>query len=438
MLALFLVLAAAATPYEEGVQALQSKRYAEAQAQFEKCLAAEPDNADCHWEIGWAFWMQGMYKEVVDHWSRVEKLDPNREGLARGLAQAKENLSLGEVIAKSKDEAPETFHTKPPEGATVRIRAVGDMMIGSDFPEGFLPPDDAVGSFDAVRGLLLDADITFGNLEGPLCDRGETTKCKPDAPAGSCYAFRSPTRYAKIYALAGFDVVNTANNHAGDFGDDCRLDTEKALDDVEIGHSGRPGDIATLERNGLKIGLIGFHSSAATNNTLDIIGAQELVRAMADKNDLIIVAFHGGAEGNTAIHVPHGHEMFYGEDRGDLREFTHAVVDAGADLVLGSGPHVLRGMEFYQDRLIAYSLGNFATYGRFNLSGNAGVGAVLEVTLDKQGRFVSGKIFSTEQSGEGVVGKDVFNRGRDLIRTLSQDDFPGTGVQIALDGTIGR
>jgi hypothetical protein len=438
MLALFLVLAAAATPYEEGVQALQSKRYAEAQAQFEKCLAAEPDNADCHWEIGWAFWMQGMYKEVVDHWSRVEKLDPNREGLARGLAQAKENLSLGEVIAKSKDEAPETFHTKAPEGATVRIRAVGDMMIGSDFPEGFLPPDDAVGSFDAVRGLLLDADITFGNLEGPLCDRGETTKCKPDAPAGSCYAFRSPTRYAKIYAPAGFDVVNTANNHAGDFGDDCRLDTEKALDDVEIGHSGRPGDIATLERNGLKIGLIGFHSSAATNNTLDIIGAQELVRAMADNNDLIIVAFHGGAEGNKAIHVPHGHEMFYGEDRGDLREFTHAVVDAGADLVLGSGPHVLRGMEFYQDRLIAYSLGNFATYGRFNLSGNAGVGAVLEVTLDKQGRFVSGKIFSTEQSGEGVVGKDVFDRGRDLIRTLSQDDFPGTGVQIALDGTIGR
>ena len=130
--------------------------------------------------------------------------------------------------------------------------------------------------------------------------------------------------------------------------------------------------------------------------------------------------------------------MFYGEDRGDLRAFTHAVVDAGADLVLGSGPHVLRGMEFYQDRLIAYSLGNFATYGRFNIAGNGGVGAVLDVTLDKQGRFVSGKILSTQQTGEGVVSKDPFERGRDLVRMLSQDDFPQTSIQLALDGTIGR
>ena len=438
MLSLVLVLAAAATPYEEGVQALQSKRYGEAQAEFEKCLAAEPDNVDCHWELGWAFWMQSMWKESVEQWSRVSELDPNREGLARGLAQAKENLALEGALAEAKGTAPETFRSAAPENATIRIRAVGDMMIGSDFPEGYLPPDDAVGSFDAVRGWLLDADITFGNLEGPLCDRGTTTKCKPNAPEGSCYAFRSPTRYAKIYALAGFDVVNTANNHAGDFGDDCRLDTEKALDDVQIAHSGRPGDVATLERNGLKIGLIGFHSSAATNSTLDIIQAQELVRAMADKNDLVIVAFHGGAEGNKALHVPHGHEMFYGEDRGDLRAFTHAVVDAGADLVLGSGPHVLRGMEFYQDRLIAYSLGNFATYGRFNIAGNGGVGAVLDVTLDKQGRFVSGKILSTQQTGEGVVSKDPFERGRDLVRMLSQDDFPETNIQVALDGTIGR
>jgi poly-gamma-glutamate capsule biosynthesis protein CapA/YwtB (metallophosphatase superfamily) len=438
MLSLALVLAAAATPYDDGVQALQSKRYGEAQADFQKCLAAEPDNADCHWEIGWAYWMQSMWKEVVEHWTRVDELDRNREGLARGLAQAKENLVLAEALAKSKGTAPESYKSAAPEGTSVRIRAVGDMMIGTDFPEGFLPPDDAVGAFDAVRGWLLDADVTFGNLEGPLCDRGTTSKCKPNAAAGSCYAFRSPGRYAKIYALAGFDVVSTANNHAGDFGDECRLDTEKHLDDVDIAHSGRPGDIATLERSGLKIGLIGFHSSAATHSTLDIIQAQELVRTMEENHDLVIVAFHGGAEGNKAIHVPHGKEMYYGEDRGDLRTFTHAVVDAGADLVLGSGPHVLRGMELYEDRLIAYSLGNFATYGRFNISGNGGIGAVLDVTLDKEGRFVTGRILSTQQTGEGVVSKDPFERGRDLVRTLSHDDFPGTGVKVALDGTIGR
>jgi poly-gamma-glutamate capsule biosynthesis protein CapA/YwtB (metallophosphatase superfamily) len=438
MLALAFVAAAAATPYEDGVLALHGKRYAEAQAAFQRCLEAEPDNADCHWELGWAFWMQSLWKDVVDHWSRVSELDPNREGLARGLAQAKDNLALDALLAKSKGAAAQSFSSTAPDGATVRIRAVGDMMIGSDFPAGFLPPDDAKGAFDAVRDWLLDADLTFGNLEGPLCDRGETTKCKPGAPEGTCYAFRSPSRYAKVYALAGFDVVGTANNHSGDFGEDCRLDTEKHLDAVGIAHSGRPGDIATLERNGLKIGLIGFHSSAATHSTLDIPKARELVRAVAASHDLVVVAFHGGAEGGKALHVPNGPEKFYGEDRGDLRAFTHAVVDSGADLVLGSGPHVLRGMEVYADRLIAYSLGNFATYGRFNVSGNGGVGAVLDVTLDQQGRFVGGRILSTQQTGEGIVSKDVFERGRDLVRTLSQDDFPATGVRVALDGTIGR
>jgi poly-gamma-glutamate capsule biosynthesis protein CapA/YwtB (metallophosphatase superfamily) len=438
MLALVLVAAAVATPYDDGVQALQGKRYGEAQAEFQKCLASEPDNVDCHWEIGWAFWMQSMWKDVVEHWSRVHELDPNREGLGRGLAQAKDNLALDGMLAKSRSAAPRSFESTAPEGATVRVRAVGDMMIGSDFPAGFLPPDDAVGAFDAVRDWLLDADLTFGNLEGPLCDRGTTTKCKPGAPEGSCYAFRSPGRYAQVYAAAGFDVVSTANNHAGDFGEECRLDTEKLLDGVGIAHSGRPGDIATLERNRLKIGLIGFHSSAATHSTLDIPKAQELVRAIATDHDVVIVAFHGGAEGGKAIHVPHGKEVFYGEDRGDLRAFTHAVVDAGADLVLGSGPHVLRGIEIYRDRLVAYSLGNFATYGRFNVAGNGGIGAVLDVTLDKQGRFVSGRILSTQQTGEGIVSKDVFERGRDLVRTLSQDDFPQTGIDVALDGTIGR
>jgi poly-gamma-glutamate capsule biosynthesis protein CapA/YwtB (metallophosphatase superfamily) len=438
MLTLVLVAAAAATPYDDGVQALQGKRYREAQVEFDKCLAAEPDNVDCHWEIGWAFWMQGRWQEVVDHWSRVHELDPNREGLGRGLAQAKDNLALDGMLAESKSAAAESFRSTAPAGATVRIRAVGDMMIGTDFPEGFLPPDDAVGAFDGVRDWLRDTDVLFGNLEGPLCDRGTTTKCKPGAPEGSCYAFRSPGRYAKIYAAAGFHVVSTANNHAGDFGEECRLDTEKLLDEVGIAHSGRPGDIATLVRNGLKIGLIGFHSSAATHNTLDIPKARELVSAVGAHHDLVIVAFHGGAEGPKALHVPDGMEVFYGEQRGDLRAFTHAVVDAGADLVLGSGPHVLRAMEIYKDRLIAYSLGNFATYGRFNVTGNGGIGAVLDVTLDKEGRFVAGRILSTQQTGEGIVSKDVFERGRDLVRTLSQEDFPQTGIEVALDGTIGR
>ena len=139
-----------------------------------------------------------------------------------------------------------------------------------------------------------------------------------------------------------------------------------------------------------------------------------------------------------ALHVPEGRETFYGENRGNLREFTHTVIDAGADLVLGHGPHVLRGMEVYNDRLIAYSLGNFATYGRFNLSGNLGIGAVLEVVMDDQGRFLGGKVLPTRQEGEGVPVKDTNGKAIDLVRMLSADDFPGTAVKVAQDGGLAQ
>ena len=110
----------------------------------------------------------------------------------------------------------------------------------------------------------------------------------------------------------------------------------------------------------------------------------------------------------------------------------------GADLVLGHGPHVLRGMELYKDRLIAYSMGNFATYGRFNVSGNQGIGAILDITLDSDGQFIAGRILGTHQEGEGVPVPDPANAAADLMRTLTLTDFPTYGVVIAQDGTFGR
>jgi len=119
-----------------------------------------------------------------------------------------------------------------------------------------------------------------------------------------------------------------------------------------------------------------------------------------------------------------------------LRAFTHTVIDAGADLVLGHGPHVLRGIEVYNDRLIAYSLGNFATYGRFGLTNNLAVGAVLEVTLAADGRFVGGKLLPTRQVGDGEVEKDPDHKAIDLVRLLSTEDFKATGVKVAQDGSL--
>ncbi len=424
--------------YGEGVGLLRDKKLAPAIEAFQRCIDTQPDQvANCHWERGWAHWMNGDWDKVVTDWTAVRTVDPTREGLSRYLAQAEDNLGLEGLLAKGRADAPKTFKSDVPAGTTVRLRAVGDLMISTDFPSGKINPEIET-TFSAVADWLTDADITFGNLEGPVCDTGKTTKCKPDSKPGSCYAFRTPSKYARLYQDAGFDVMSTANNHAGDFGPGCRLETEGHLDRLGIAHTGRPGDIATVEANGLKVAFIGFHTSRNSHYINDHEKAALLVKAVDKEHDLVVVSFHGGAEGSKALHVPEGRERFYGEDRGHLREFTHIVVDAGADLVLGHGPHVLRGIEIYNDRLVAYSLGNFATYGRFNLSGNLGVGAVLEVVMDADGRFVTGKVLPTKQEGEGVAVQDAGGKAIDLLRMLSADDFPATAVKVAQDGRLAR
>ena len=404
-----------------------------------RCVERKPSaglEADCQWELGWARWLMNDWAGVVAAWERVVTLDPGRQGLTDYLAQARDQVAMQVMLADSRKAAPATFTSTAPAGATLRLRAVGDCMIGTDFPAGQLPPDDGATAFGDTVDWLMDADLTFGNLEGPLCDTGSTAKCGPDAAPGSCYAFRSPARYAKYYKAAGFDVMSTANNHAGDFGDVCRRRTEELLDQQGIAHSGRPGDVASLTVNGLKVAVIGFHTSQTSHYVNDHETAAALVRSLAAAHDIVVVSFHGGAEGGKATRVPVGGERFYGENRGDLRVFTKVVVDAGADLVIGHGPHVLRGMEVYKERLVAYSLGNYATYGPFNVKGTGGIGAVLEVSLDRQGRFLGGKVLPTVQVGEGVPMKDAQSQAIDIVRSLSELDFPGTAVKVAQDGSL--
>jgi poly-gamma-glutamate capsule biosynthesis protein CapA/YwtB (metallophosphatase superfamily) len=436
---LALAAALASDPDEvlaEGRRLLAVRDGPGAEAALRRCVDEHPEAALCWWELGWAHWIQREWPETVDCWEKVRALDPGHPDVRSALSRAKDNLALAELAQQGALAAPASFASAAPEGATLRLRAVGDIMLGSSFPDGYLPPDDGQGLLAAVDGLLADADLTFANLEGPLCDSGVTTKCNPRKPPGSCYAFRSPTRYGGYLREAGLDVVSTANNHAGDFGDPCREETERTLDGLGIAHTGRPADVASLIAQGLKVAVIGFHASAATHDVRDIPTARALVRGLAATHDLVVVSFHGGAEGAQALHVPAGSETYLDEDRGDLRAFAHAVVEEGADLVIGHGPHVLRGMEVHEGRLIAYSLGNFATYGRFNLSGNLGIGAVLEVVLDRDGAFLGGRLLPTRQEGEGIPVPDDAGRAIDLVRQLSGEDFPGTAVRVAQDGSL--
>jgi poly-gamma-glutamate capsule biosynthesis protein CapA/YwtB (metallophosphatase superfamily) len=432
-----LALAQNTDRYAQGVASMQAGKASAALKLFEACAgdARDPQRAECAWEAGWIYWAREDWAGAVRSWEQVQKLNPQRKLVADFLGQAQDNQALAAVLERGRQASP---RPAPQSRATLRLRAVGDLMIGTDFPEGALPPDDGVGAFAGVASWLQDAELTFGNLEGPLCDGGITEKCDPEKPPGSCYAFRSPTRYGRYFKEAGFDLLSTANNHASDFGRECRLQTEATLQKLGITYSGRPGTVSTQTVEGLKVGMVGFHTNRNSHFVNDIEEAKLIVQAAATDHDIVIVSFHGGAEGGKATRVPVGKEVFYGEDRGDLRAFTHAVIDAGADLVIGHGPHVLRGMELYKDRLIAYSLGNFATYGRFNLKGNAGLGAVLEVELAADGRFLGGKALPTMQINGGIPVPDPQGQALEQLRSLSELDFPGTAIQVGADGALAR
>ncbi len=435
-----------------GQAALRAKDPKAARVALERCVEQSPGQAECWWELGWAHWLARDWRATVVAWEKVKALAPDHADLTRYLGEARGQLKLQEELDREQAAAPAPTLPPAPEAprapagsvtsgegtprpSTLRLRAVGDVMLGTDFPAGYLPPDDGKQMLAEVSDLLRDADLTFLNLEGPLCDSGKTTKCRK---GGNCYAFRSPTRYGRYLKEAGADLASTANNHSGDFGEVCRRETERTLDDLGIAWSGSPGSIGTANAQGLRVGLVAFHTSGATNNVNDLRQARGLVRRAAAKHDLVVVSFHGGAEGRKALHVPEGGETFYGENRGDLRVFARAVVDAGADLVIGHGPHVPRGMELYRDRLIAYSLGNFATYGRFNLSGPLALGLILEVELESDGRFAGGKILSTRQKGRGVPVPDARGEAASLIRKLSREDFGATAMRVARDGSLQR
>jgi hypothetical protein len=334
---------------------------------------------------------------------------------------------------------PETPAPTPTEkAAPLTIAAVGDVMLGSGFPDetgGLLPPDDGAHLLDEVAPVLRAADLAFGNLEGPLADTGTSEKCARSKP-GRCYAFRVPTRYAKLLAGAGFRVVSVANNHAGDFGEAGRASTRAALQANGIRWAGAAGEVTRVEVKGRRVAVVAFSTSGGNPDVRDLPEAARLVREAREGADLVLVSFHGGAEGADRQHVPPGHEEFLGEDRGDLRAFARTVVDAGADLVIGHGPHVVRGMEVVRGKLVAYSLGNFATYGGMNLSGPNGLSLVLEVRIAPDGTFLGGRIHPARQERPGGPRLDPGGAVIPVVRRLSQEDFGASAVRVADDGTV--
>lgn len=318
---------------------------------------------------------------------------------------------------------------------TVSIIGVGDIMMGTNYPEDRLPAGDGDFLMRGVADVLKNADVTFGNLEGTLLNEGGTPKKCKDPKV--CYAFRTPVHYVKNLVDAGFDMMSLANNHAGDMGDEGRDTTMNALLNAGILHAGQISmKTAILVKDSIRYGLAAFAPNTNCVPINDLAGAQAIVRELDSLVDILIVSFHGGAEGAKFQNVPRAHEMYFGEDRGDVYEFSHTMIDAGADIIFGHGPHVTRGIEVYKKRLIAYSLGNFCTFKGINVAGINGLAPIVKVFTTSSGEFIHGEITPTVQSHVTGVQIDPAKSVIKIIRDLSKKDFPESEIRIDDNGLI--
>jgi hypothetical protein len=312
----------------------------------------------------------------------------------------------------------------------VTIAAVGDTMLGNT-PD--LPPSPAT-YLDPVKPILgHGAQIVFGNLEGTLTT-APGSKCSPKSAGKTCFAFRDPPDYVRYLAGAGFTILNDANNHSMDFGPAGQAQTVQTIHAAGLAQTGLPGEITLVTAHGVRVAFLAFAPYGYTASLLDLPAAQALIQKAAREAPVVVVYMHAGAEGADADHVTGREETYVGEDRGDPEAFAHQAIDSGASLVIASGPHVLRGMQFYRGHLIAYSLGNFAGYGNFGTGGNLSLSAILRVTLSATGQFEQGRLYPLQLSGQGqpVPGGDATA----FVAQLSRTDFGPTAARISSLGII--
>ncbi len=317
--------------------------------------------------------------------------------------------------------------------ATVSIKAVGDIIPGTNFPYNKLP-ENKDSLFKSVKPYLQGADILFGNFESTMTDYPYSSK---GGGGGMLFAFRTPPSYAKLLKDAGFDILSVANNHSYDFHEQGFKDTIKNIDSNGMKAVGKRDQIVYKNVKGVNFAFIGFSNYGEVHNSLlELKAGAEVVKKAKQKADIVVISVHAGAEGTGAINVRNKTEFFYGENRGNMVLFSRTMIDAGADLILGHGPHVMRALELYKGKLIAYSLGNFMGYRTLSTAGELGQSLILDVKMNPQGDFVSGKIIPVQLNSRGIPFIDDDFRSVGLMRRLTRSDFPNTDLKIDDKGQI--
>ena len=331
-----------------------------------------------------------------------------------------------------------------------RVCAGGDVTLGTNLDTtwvhtasgrlgrrvpAFPHPDSLMAP---LRPLLADADVALLNVESAIGEGAPgRRKCAPNST--SCFAFRSPVAAAGALSRAagGKPVVgNVTNNHARDAGDAGWYATMRHLQAAGARVTGAD-TLATpvVTGGGDTVAFLGF-SPFVGPDSRNLAAVRRHVRRAAARYRYVVVNAHLGAEGRGAQHTPNRDEIFLGENRGNSIAFARTAVDAGADVVFGHGPHVMRGAEWYRGGLIFYSLGNLLTYGPFTLSEPMNRGAIACADLAPEGGVLGAEVRSTRQSPPGIARPDADGVAAAQVDALSAHDFPATAARVAENGVV--
>jgi len=307
----------------------------------------------------------------------------------------------------------------------IEITTLGDVFIGEKEP---------VILDEAILDSIKTSNNAFANIEGPICDLDEKPRvCRGDPK--TCYLLKMPSSSAKQISDWGIKYVSFANNHIYDFGKKCFQESENFLKKEGVLPTGLKGSSQDFEWNGIKVSFLAFHTAAWANDIYDLEESLKLIRKKSQESEVVILSIHAGAEGESAADMPQGEEYDFGERRGNIRDFSRRAIEAGADFIFAHGPHVVRALEYYNNKLIAYSLGNFYTFPGFNLKGILKNGAVFRVKLSPDGDFIEGHLISTIQSLRRVE-IDKKNKALKLIIKASKKLNKMTSIQISDQGDV--
>ncbi|MBP6856032.1 MAG: CapA family protein [Candidatus Pacebacteria bacterium] len=327
---------------------------------------------------------------------------------------------------------------RPQDEMVLGENSLGKITIGfvGDIAPAHRENEFEIKNFFAhVETHLQAPDIMVGNLEGTFSMMG-TPKC--DESISGCYLFSGTQEFLDEITNSGFDVLSLANNHAYDYGKEGFDETKRVIAQNGLLAVGDKDSIGYKRFGDTMVAFVGATSYYWSPSLIEIDSLIAQIHEARENADIVIVVFHGGGEGRDFTHTPNETEWYMGENRGDLRMMARRSIDEGADLILGSGPHVLRGMEVYKQRLIAYSLGNFAFSGTKTISQKdiLGISAILNVELLKNGEFDSGTLVPIQITSQGMPMLDPEKTALKMVQTLSQEDFTYTGVHIDENGGI--